>query len=139
MSNFKVGDRVWTPAFNGGWGTLQENPHNSSLYRLHCDNGKKINFLRNGRIDSTDIFPVLFYQEIKLEDWPNPPPAFKKDDPVMIRDGEIDFRYRRYYSHYDKEMNLHYVYKDGKTSWSAGDADYNKLSVGPYDIIKADP
>ena len=76
---FKAGDRVWC-ALTRKWATLRVTPE-SDVFDV--DGWSYDQF---GRLYGKDSFPLLFRNEIKPEDWPQPPALLTESQPVMVRD-----------------------------------------------------
>ena len=97
-SKFKNGFMVWSPVH--GWGTA-EYSYIDELKVVFHKNSETRYFTRDGRETKEALLPTLFLDEVKLEDWPNPP---AKLDPRSLSIGQ------------EIEVNLQ-VMKDGRKGY----------------------
>jgi hypothetical protein len=83
---------------------------------VEFDNGDGIAYRFDGRYNKNRLNPELFWDEIRFE-IPKPPlPDLEVDTKVFV--WVIDtVRYKRHFSHFDKEGNI-VCFDDGKTSWT---------------------
>ena len=81
-SKFKNGFMVWSPVH--GWGTA-EYSYIDELKVVFHKNSETRYFTRDGRETKEALLPTLFLDEVKLEDWPNPP---AKLDPRFLSIGQ---------------------------------------------------
>ena len=126
----KVGDRVFDYTLQE-WGSIINFSY-SSIYpiKVKISNGVKntilVSFKNNkvrsyttqGTRDNTDRFPTLFWDEVKPITPPEKPlPKLKIDTPVLVWSSNANYKYKRYFSHFDSKGNMH-CFKSGTTSWS---------------------
>jgi hypothetical protein len=122
--SFEVGQKVWSPLF--GWSIIYNKNSNGDGEIVILINDWYYVFLGDGRYRYESMnnprtfysrLPLLFHDEIKLEDWPNPQrnPALdlKVDDLILVSVNNYDW-VPRYFSYC--EGDLVYVYINGTTS-----------------------
>lgn len=114
--NAKVGDRVWSIRF--GWGKITE-VLPRELYSIVAGfNNTSSSFTFDGKYDSTDINPELFWNEFKI-----PPEAFVKPQPKLEVDTKVwvwecpDTKYKRHFYEFNPE-GLIRTYSRGKSSFT---------------------
>lgn len=118
MSEFKdikIGDKLW--GFRNGWGEVIDITCNDNTYPI------KVQFMSGaytytleGKVCSADLFPDLYYDEIKFEIPKKPLPKLAVDTKVVVWDDKL--KCKRYFSHFDEDGTI-YCFQDGATSWSS--------------------
>lgn len=88
-SKFKDGSRAWSPIY--GWGTVNHVDFDKD-YTLQVvfDNGRIISFTKDGMQNKEALLPTLFLDEVKIENWPNPPA--KLDPSTLSPNQEIEVK-----------------------------------------------
>lgn len=123
--SFKQSQKVWSPLF--GWGSVCniEDPiikvapytktqhNNNIIYSFDLD-GSYFSFHKSS-------VPLLFHDEVKIEDWPNPQgnPALdlEMDDLILVSNNN-EYWLPRYFAKYENE-NI-FVFINGTTSKTCG-------------------
>ena len=119
--SFEIGQKVWSPLFGYGWIlNIQDSTINVAPYeKSHYNNSIIYSFDLNGIYTPfhKSSVPLLFHDEVKIEDWPNPQrnPVLdlKMDDLILVSVNNHDW-VPRYFSYC--EGDLVYVYINGTTS-----------------------
>jgi hypothetical protein len=76
---FRVGMKVW--GFDCGW-TVVEQVRDKEVYSINTAAGNT--YTKDGKRFSDDLRPSLFLDEIKAEDWPNPPAPKPKASELKV-------------------------------------------------------
>ena len=119
FKNAQIGDRVFDY-------TLQEWGEIVSITNLRpytvlvrFEYGTMGSYTIQGIKNSIDKLPTLFWDEVKPIIPPEKPlPDLDVDTPVLVWGSNTDYKYKRYFSHFDLKGSIH-CFKSGTTSWSA--------------------
>jgi hypothetical protein len=118
----KVGDRVWS--MQSGWGEVVENiPLADYGVSVKFDNNAYGSYSVCGRFQKSDLMPTLFWNEVKFEIPKKPLPDLEVDTKVLVWDRCSDHKYKRYFSHFDKDGTI-YCFENGRTSWTEKDTTF---------------
>ena len=132
MSKFEVGDRVW--GMTDGWGIVTSNDPRNTLgpypVEVTFDNGSEDSYTSNGSRYDDELRPTLFFDEVKAEDWPNPPKP-KPDPATLVLNQEIMVKVLDTDNTFTRRL---FAFADGSNVWYFADgAD----SRGTYKAFRA--
>jgi hypothetical protein len=123
--SFKIRQKVWSPLF--GWGHVC-NTYPTSIDVVPCIKSRYnsdiiYTFDLNGFYSPfhDSIVPLLFHDEVKIEDWPNPqrnPVLDLKMDDLILVSNNNEYWLPRYFAKYENE-NI-FVFTNGTTSKTCG-------------------
>jgi hypothetical protein len=91
FKNALAGDRVWS--IPEGWGTIKIINDEALFGKLKVvfDNGRVIWFNNNGKYQPDNIYPTLFWDEIKF-DIPKPPKRKEIDQLILEEHNQFKFK-----------------------------------------------
>jgi len=119
---FKVNERVWSPIFK--WGTVRS-VHETMSVRFDSSCAE-YGYKPDGSHLGMNTFPMLFHDEIKPEDWPNPRPPLPEleiDAPVWVKFRRDDmFWCKRHFAGWEG-LSMQ-VWCDGMTSHTCSGKPY---------------
>ncbi len=110
FKNAKTGDKVWN--IRTGWTKIRAIV-DCSMYPIIINNGS---YTIDGKIDASDINPLIFWDKIEINIPKQPLPKLEIDTKVIVW-GEPDQKVKRYFSHFNENGNI-CCFNNGTTSWS---------------------
>lgn len=118
FKDIKKGDRVWS--IRKGWGTvLNINIGSTFPIVVRFDCMVSASYTKDGKINSEDLFPAIFWGEFKVpeEVLKRPLPKLEVDTKVLVWDNDDKDKKKRHFSHFDKFGRVH-CFTEGRSSWS---------------------